>query len=151
MLAREVFDKHLKYGLIEVPPGQSVNSAFNNWRHEEQARVLKGARDSLTEARQKDYRPLMRHFLTLQGGESAGRAFALAQKDTPRDEHARQLIFQLRKLAGAAGFNDAYLAGISGDKFGSRDFEQLEPRQLVQLIATVRRRYKARLAAVALG
>lgn len=143
ILAREVWAQMVKCGALDAPGNEQ--EAFASWRREEQARVLRGARDSLTEARQRDYRPLLAHFLALKGGASTGRAYELLLSAQPEDEQRRQHLFQLGKLAAMGGFSASYLAAIAEDKFGTRDVESLAPGQLIQIMATLRRRLKSKL------
>jgi hypothetical protein len=59
MAARQAYDVHTKLGLVEA------GEDFETWRHREQFRTIGVC--SLRVARQRHYRPMMSHWLDLQG------------------------------------------------------------------------------------
>jgi hypothetical protein len=91
MAARQAYDVHTKLGMVDA------GEEFDAWRHREQLRCIGLA--SLRVARQRHYRPMMSHWLDLQGRPM--QALASRQRATlDADSQARA---QLRAECDRAG------------------------------------------------
>lgn len=154
--AAKAFKVQCDAGVIDVPFDQSKSAYMADWRHAEQLKACGKA--SLTDCRNADYRPIMAHFLTLQGREAE--AFALHLKsgrvkdhgsagDTheARQEFRRLILMELEGHAArmaALGREDiitaAYVEAIARAKHRGRQLSSLTADELRMLLFTTRNR-----------
>lgn len=155
MAAREAFEKLRKYGAIEQPDGVSVSAWFESWKHAEQGRALavagEGGPVSLNDCKQAHYRTLEIHFTSLSGRTTA-QTFERAMESEETDEGRRQarhhLSEEIRRINEELGeeiITAAYVATICRAQFKCEP-SQATPEQVINLLATVRRRGAAKIA-----
>lgn len=116
---------------------------FDAWRHEQSRRAC-GRR--ISEATQPDFLPLRAHFLNLEG--DAVRAF----RDHMRaaDEPRLLALHKLRRECAARSLSLGYPAAICRRQYRCH-IDDASPKQLWQLVFTVRSRRKAARSAQCSG
>lgn len=142
-LAGEAFAQRLEFDLIRVPTGMTKSAFATQWRREQQAMVLGGGRQSLTEATQADYRSLKAHWLSLTG--HSGKAFDAAMNSDKEHEITRQIVHLVNIECAKHGLTLGYAIAIARNRWHVSDLSHLTLMQGQQLLATLRRRGKSRV------
>lgn len=125
-------------GMIECNGELSLSAIEAAWRHHQQGLVLGLPRQSLTEAHQGDFAPLLAHFSALAGREAAADNWAArAATDGPR--RARWILERELK---ARGLSTGYAAAICRTQ-NKCVLDDASEKQLWRLVFTVRNRRKA--------
>jgi hypothetical protein len=143
MLAKKGFDKLLKFGAIEAPPAVSTSAFLKTWKHEEQGRALKmDGPVSLMDCKQAHYRTLEIHFQALAGQVTA-KTFERALESEDLDEGRRQAMHHLNATLEEYDLDVKYAQTIARAQYKA-DLARLDPAQLINLLATIRRRGKTK-------
>lgn len=116
------------------PAFESIS--FRDWRCAEQFKIT--GKESLTDCTQADYLPLLGHFQNLAG--ESGRAVKTYLRQDLQDK--RVAMFKLREECGARGLELSYAAAICRRQYKC-ELDQANPRQLWNLVFTVRNRKEA--------
>ena len=132
--ARTAFDVHQKMGLVD--PGET----FELWRHREQLRTI--GVSSLRVARQRHYRPMLSHWMDLQGKPM--QAMASRQRGLLDADNQARAMLQSECLEAGEWFGSAadvrqYAAGFLRHK-RHVDIGEAHARDLWHAIYIIRRR-----------
>jgi hypothetical protein len=147
-LANQAFTAQEKWGQVSVPSGVSRSRVIEAWRRTKQIEEV--GLSSLTACDQRHYNALVTVFAHL-AGRSADAFRSSMREDAPGQpageaESIRQALWQLK--CNCERFDYAYPQwplSIARDKFRVHALEELSPKQLWQVVFTVRTRGFAKL------
>jgi hypothetical protein len=134
MAARSAYDVQEKMGLLDD------GEEFDLWRHREQLRVI--GVSSLRVARQRHYRPMLSHWLDLQGRPMqalASRQRGLLDADSQARAKLRQECIEAGEWFGSSADARQYAAGFLRHKRGV-DVDCAHAKDLWHAIYIIRRR-----------
>lgn len=142
-LANQAFAAQEKWGQVSVPTGVSRSSVIADWRRAKQIDTVGLA--SLTACDQRHYNALVTVFAHL-AGRSADAFRSSMREDKPgqalgQAEGVRQALWHLKTNCEANGLAyPAWPLALAKDKFRAHALEDLSPKQIWQIIYTVRNR-----------
>jgi hypothetical protein len=142
-LANQAFAAQEKWGQVSVPTGVSRSRVIEEWRRVKQIETV--GLSSLTACDQRHFNSLVTVFAHL-AGRSADAFRSSMREDAPGQpageaESRRQALWQLQR--NCAAFDYAYPEwplAIARDKFRVHALDELSPKQLWQIVYTVRTR-----------
>lgn len=149
-LANQAFAAQEKWGQVTVPTGIARSRVIADWRHTKQIEAV--GISSLTSCDQRHYNRLLTMFAHL-AGRSADAFRSSMLDDAPgqpagESESLRQALWHLKTNCEEYGFAyPAWPLAIARDKFRARALEDLSPKQVWQLVFSVRTRGRKKEAA----
>ena len=146
ILAKTAWERLREAGAIEPPVGLAVTTWFKQWKHAEQARAVgRGSPEGMTagislcDCSQGDFRSLELHFKQL-GGVLRSRDFERALRSEDKDEGVRQRLKRLDELLESRSLTREYALSVARPWFKVSALEELEPRQVTDLMGRLRKR-----------